>query len=234
MQGKSPASDVAGDAEFRALITSGKVSNVEIIREAGGKTYVSGQRSDASRPVGADLQSAPAQDAGREASPSSSFTYYVTPGTEKLEDFLRENGVDFKVVYKSAIGMELLVQFLPVLLFFGLLYFLFYRQMKGGPLNFGRSRAHLSNNNASKPKVTFDNVAGVETAKEEVQEIIEFLKAPDKFAKLGAKIPRGVLLMGPPGTGKTLLAKAIAGEAGVPFFSISGSDFVEMFVGVGA
>ncbi|MBP5543881.1 MAG: AAA family ATPase, partial [Kiritimatiellae bacterium] len=224
MQGKSPASDVAGDAEFRALITSGKVSNVEIIREAGGKTYVSGQRSDA----------AGVRPAGEGSNPEQRFTYYVTPGTEKLEDFLRENGVDFKVVYKSAIGMELLVQFLPVLLFFGLLYFLFYRQMKGGPLNFGRSRAHLSNNNASKPKITFDNVAGVETAKEEVQEIIEFLKAPDKFAKLGAKIPRGVLLMGPPGTGKTLLAKAIAGEAGVPFFSISGSDFVEMLVGVGA
>ena len=233
IKGAEPQSNVAGDAEFRALIVSGKVADVEIIREAGGKTYVSGVRTDEApfatqpRPSGGGLFR-PSQ-----AAQQKRFTYYVTPGTEKLEEFLRSQGVDFKVVYKSAIGMELLVQFLPVLLFFGLLYFLFYKQMKGGPLGFGKSRAHMTGGGA-KPKVTFANVAGVETAKEEVQEIIEFLKAPEKFAKLGAKIPRGVLLMGPPGTGKTLLAKAIAGEAGVPFFSISGSDFVEMFVGVGA
>ena len=233
IKGAEPQSDVAGDAEFRALIVSGKVADVEIIREAGGKTYVSGIRTDE-----APFASQPRPSGGGLFRPSQAaqqkrFTYYVTPGTEKLEEFLRSQGVDFKVVYKSAIGMELLVQFLPILLFFGLLYFLFYKQMKGGPLGFGKSRAHMTGGGA-KPKVTFANVAGVETAKEEVQEIIEFLKAPEKFAKLGAKIPRGVLLMGPPGTGKTLLAKAIAGEAGVPFFSISGSDFVEMFVGVGA
>ena len=233
IKGAEPQSNVAGDAEFRALIVSGKVADVEIIREAGGKTYVSGVRTDE-----APFASQPRPSGGGLFRPSQAaqqkrFTYYVTPGTEKLEEFLRSQGVDFKVVYKSAIGMELLVQFLPILLFFGLLYFLFYKQMKGGPLGFGKSRAHMTGGGA-KPKVTFANVAGVETAKEEVQEIIEFLKAPEKFAKLGAKIPRGVLLMGPPGTGKTLLAKAIAGEAGVPFFSISGSDFVEMFVGVGA
>ena len=233
IKGAEPQSDVAGDAEFRALIVSGKVADVEIIREAGGKTYVSGIRTDE-----APFASQPRPSGGGLFRPSQAaqqkrFTYYVPPGTEKLEEFLRAQGVDFKVVYKSAIGMELLVQFLPILLFFGLLYFLFYKQMKGGPLGFGKSRAHMTGGGA-KPKVTFANVAGVETAKEEVQEIIEFLKAPEKFAKLGAKIPRGVLLMGPPGTGKTLLAKAIAGEAGVPFFSISGSDFVEMFVGVGA
>ena len=218
--------DVVADAEFRSLATTGAIANVEIVRESGGKTYVTGDR----RPSGGLSRQSPS---GAVEAPAPRFTYYVTPGTEKLEEFLRANDIDFKVTYKSALGMELLIQFLPIVLFFGLLYFLYYKQMRGGPLGFGRSRAHLSGG-AAKPKVTFANVAGVETAKAEVQEIIEFLKAPGKFAKLGAKIPRGVLLMGPPGTGKTLLAKAIAGEAGVPFFSISGSDFVEMFVGVGA
>ena len=99
-------------------------------------------------------------------------------------------------------------------------------------LSFGKSKAKLSS--SSQKKVTFKDVAGVDEAKEELQEIIEFLKEPQKFQKLGGRIPKGVLLMGPPGTGKTLLARAVAGEANVPFFSISGSDFVEMFVGVGA
>jgi cell division protease FtsH len=125
---------------------------------------------------------------------------------------------------------------LPVL-FFILLWFLLFRQFKGaaGPGNifaFGRSRARLATK--EQRRVTFDDVAGIEEAEEEVKEIIEFLKNPGKFKKIGARIPRGVILIGPPGTGKTLLAKAIAGEAEVPFFSISGSDFVEMFVGVGA
>ena len=111
----------------------------------------------------------------------------------------------------------------------------FMRQMQSGgnkALSFGKSKAKLSS--SSQKKVTFKDVAGVDEAKEELQEIIEFLKEPQKFQKLGGRIPKGVLLMGPPGTGKTLLARAIAGEANVPFFSISGSDFVEMFVGVGA
>ena len=109
------------------------------------------------------------------------------------------------------------------------------RQMqggKGGAMGFGRSKAKLLNE--AQGKVTFNDVAGVEEAKEEVEEIVEFLKDPKKFSRLGGKIPKRALLIGPPGTGKTLLAKAIAGEANVPFFSISGSDFVEMFVGVGA
>jgi cell division protease FtsH len=109
------------------------------------------------------------------------------------------------------------------------------RQMQSGgnkALSFGKSRARM--HSSQQKKVTFKDVAGVEEAKEELQEIIEFLREPQKFQKLGGRIPKGVLLMGPPGTGKTLLARAIAGEANVPFFSISGSDFVEMFVGVGA
>jgi cell division protease FtsH len=127
-----------------------------------------------------------------------------------------------------------LLQWVPMLLFIGVWIF-FMRQMQGGgakALSFGKARARLISEKQN--KITFQDVAGVEEAKEELREIIEFLKDPPKFQKLGGKIPKGVLLVGPPGTGKTLLAKAIAGEANVPFFSISGSDFVEMFVGVGA
>jgi cell division protease FtsH len=130
--------------------------------------------------------------------------------------------------------LAVLLTWAPVLLIVGLWIF-FMRQMQSGgnrALSFGKSKAKLLN--ASGKKVTFKDVAGVEEAKEELQEIVEFLKEPQKFQKLGGRIPKGVLLMGPPGTGKTLLARAIAGEANVPFFSISGSDFVEMFVGVGA
>ena len=126
------------------------------------------------------------------------------------------------------------LQWVPMLLFIGVWIF-FMRQMQGGgakALSFGKARARLISEKQN--KITFQDVAGVEEAKEELREIIEFLKDPPKFQKLGGKIPKGVLLVGPPGTGKTLLAKAIAGEANVPFFSISGSDFVEMFVGVGA
>jgi cell division protease FtsH len=130
--------------------------------------------------------------------------------------------------------LAIVLQWVPMLLFIGVWIF-FMRQMQGGgakALSFGKARARLVSEKQN--KVTFQDVAGVDEAKEELREIIEFLKDPPKFQKLGGKIPKGVLLVGPPGTGKTLLAKAIAGEANVPFFSISGSDFVEMFVGVGA
>jgi len=128
----------------------------------------------------------------------------------------------------------LLINFLPLLLFGGLLFFLF-RSARGAnsqALSFGRSRARVFP--ANMPTVTFDDVAGVDEAKQELHEVVDFLKSREKFQSLGARIPRGVLLIGPPGTGKTLLARAVAGQAGVPFFSISGSEFVEMFVGVGA
>jgi cell division protease FtsH len=128
----------------------------------------------------------------------------------------------------------LLISFLPLVLFGGLIFF-FMRQAQGSnaqAMSFGKSRARTFSGN--RPTVTFADVAGVDEAKEELQEVVEFLKYPEKFAALGARIPRGVLLLGPPGTGKTLLSRAVAGEAGVPFFSISGSEFVEMFVGVGA
>ncbi|MEX2159567.1 MAG: ATP-dependent zinc metalloprotease FtsH [Dehalococcoidia bacterium] len=146
------------------------------------------------------------------------------------------NGIDVAVKKGGGWGnyAGILLTFLPLLLFGGIIIF-FMRQAQGSnnqAMNFGKSRARTFAGN--RPTVTFVDVAGVVEAKEELQEVVEFLKYPEKFAALGARIPRGVLLLGPPGTGKTLLARAVAGEAGVPFFSISGSEFVEMFVGVGA
>ena len=136
---------------------------------------------------------------------------------------------------KVSYGPMILFTFLPILLILGILYFLFRQQMKmagRGAMSFGKSKAKMMS--LDKNKITFKNVAGVEEAKEEVWEIVDFLKDPKKFQRLGGRIPKGVLMVGAPGTGKTLLARAIAGEADVPFFTISGSDFVEMFVGVGA
>jgi cell division protease FtsH len=130
---------------------------------------------------------------------------------------------------------QIAAQVIPILIIMGVLYFLFVRQLRQagrGALNFGKSRAKLLTRD--RDKVTFGDVAGCDEAKEEVSEVVEFLKDPKKFTKMGGRIPKGILMVGPPGTGKTLLAKAVAGEADVPFFSISGSDFVEMFVGVGA
>ena len=164
------------------------------------------------------------------------FTTF-SPNYPNLVEKLSEKGVNITASPKedkmpSLLGI--LLSWFPMLLLIGVWIF-FMRQMqggKGGAMGFGRSKAKLLNEATG--KVTFNDVAGVEEAKEEVEEIVEFLRDPKKFSRLGGKIPKGALLIGPPGTGKTLLAKAIAGEANVPFFSISGSDFVEMFVGVGA
>ncbi len=166
----------------------------------------------------------------------TNFTSTVNSSSENLPKLLEENKVPFeyKQVDKISFWQQALLSWLPFVLLVGI-FFLFMRQIQvggGKAMSFGKSRARLMNESAH--KVTFKDVAGVDEAKEELQEIIAFLKDPKKFTRLGGRIPKGVLLMGPPGTGKTLLAKAIAGEAGVPFFSISGSDFVEMFVGVGA
>jgi cell division protease FtsH len=158
------------------------------------------------------------------------------PGDFDLLEKLRQNNsvnIEYKEVSENILLM-VMTSWLPMLVLIGIWIF-FMRQMQGGgnkALSFGKSRARLLNENQK--KVTFSDVAGVEEAKEELTEIIDFLKDPQKFQRLGGRIPKGVLLVGPPGTGKTLLARAIAGEADVPFFNISGSDFVEMFVGVGA
>jgi len=167
--------------------------------------------------------------------------------TIKFTDFLNEDtmkswqeqasaqGTSWDVKPASTVWTTLLVNIVPLILIFGLIWFFMFRQMQGGSnkaMSFGKSRARLANQ--SEKVASFEDVAGVDEAKEELQEVIEFLKDPKRFTNLGGKIPRGVLLVGPPGSGKTLLARAVAGEANVPFFSISGSDFVEMFVGVGA
>ena len=157
-----------------------------------------------------------------------------------LVDIFQNAGVatDVKIVVKGASGVSnflgIIINFLP-LIFFGAILLFMMRQAQGSgsqAMSFGKSKARVSLGN--KPGVTFGDVAGADEAKLELEEVVDFLKHPERFLSLGAKIPRGVLLIGPPGTGKTLLAKAVAGEAGVPFFSISGSEFVEMFVGVGA
>src|SRR5210317_1801672 len=166
----------------------------------------------------------------------NSFSTYA-PNDPNLIEKLSDKGVSISaapIEEKMPSLFGVLLSWFPMLLLIAVWIF-FMRQMqggKGGAMGFGRSKAKMMNE--LKGKVTFNDVAGVEEAKEEVEEIVEFLKDPKKFSRLGGKIPRGALLVGPPGTGKTLLARAIAGEAGVPFFTISGSDFVEMFVGVGA
>ena len=201
-------------AEFDASVTNRSITKCEVLCDsAKGIASISGERTVA----------------GKKGVRFHLDRHY----SDAFDKALVDNDVPVK--YPSTVWMQLLLEALPIVLFIGLLYFIFMRSARSagmGAMNFGKSRAKMLSQD--KQKVTFANVAGIKEAMEEVEEIIAFLKAPQKFQKLGGRIPKGVLLLGPPGTGKTLLAKAIAGEAGVPFFSISGSDFIEMFVGVGA
>ena len=195
-------------SEFMNEVESGKITEVTIQGDLISGTYLDGR----------------------------SFQTMTPSKDQDLIRILREKGVRIVVVAPEQTSwyMNILISWFPMILLLGIWIF-FMRQMQAGggkAMSFGKSKARLMNED--KNKVTFKDVAGVDEAKEELREIIEFLREPQKFNKLGGKIPKGVLLIGPPGTGKTLLAKAIAGEASVPFFSISGSDFVEMFVGVGA
>jgi len=203
-------------SEFLDQVDKGQVTEVEI---RGDEIY------------GRSTDTPPAHTLG-----ASPFNFVTTsPGYDDLVKVLRAKSIKIKAVSPNQGGIwAALLGWLPFLLLIGMWWF-FYRQMQAGgnkAMSFGKSRARLLNPQAK--RVTFQDVAGVDEAKEELGEIIDFLKDPQKFQKLGGKIPKGVLLMGPPGTGKTLLARAVAGEAEVPFFTISGSDFVEMFVGVGA
>ncbi|MBI4342839.1 MAG: AAA family ATPase, partial [Candidatus Omnitrophica bacterium] len=164
----------------------------------------------------------------------TTFSVFVVPRDEELFRLLRQNVPTFDVQPPQAGFMGILMALSPWIIFLAIMWFVMRSSQGGGRLlAFGKSRARLISPETH-TRVTFDDVAGIDEAKEELREIIEFLKDPKRFQRLGGKIPKGVLLIGLPGTGKTLLAKAVAGEANVPFYSISGSDFVEMFVGVGA
>ncbi|HKD44503.1 MAG TPA: ATP-dependent zinc metalloprotease FtsH, partial [Candidatus Angelobacter sp.] len=171
---------------------------------------------------------------GKFKNDKTAFHVVVPPNYSEMYKPMRDHGVNITVKDANGGSYTWLINLLPFVLL-GALWFIMIRQMQTGgnkALSFGKSRARLLS--MQQKKVTFKDVAGVDEAKEELREIIEFLREAQKFQKLGGRIPKGVLLVGPPGTGKTLLARAVAGEANVPFFSISGSDFVEMFVGVGA
>lgn len=200
-------------SQFIEQVNKGEIDNVNIEGSVVGGYVVKGERTDKT----AFFTNAPLDD--------------------KLIQTLLDKKVRVKVTpeEKPSVFQSVLFSLLPVMLLIGAWFYFMRLQSgggKGGAFSFGKSRAKLLEKNAN--KVTFADVAGCDEAKEEVQEIVDYLKAPDRYQSLGGRVPRGILLAGSPGTGKTLLAKAIAGEAGVPFFSISGSDFVEMFVGVGA
>jgi cell division protease FtsH len=213
------------ELNFVQLVEEGKVDKCKIVHDMAGPLFVEGTLKE-----GETLNKA-----GTEEKVSGEFKTFIASADREFLDWLRQNGVEANIPPQNPMIWHLVTSILPIVVIFGLLYFLFIRQVRQaghGAMSFGKSRARLLNRDRN--KVTFKNVAGIDEAEEEVQEIIDFLKDPKKFQALGGRIPKGVMLMGPPGTGKTLLAKAIAGEAEVPFFSISGSDFVEMFVGVGA
>ena len=222
-------------SEFLTLVNAGNVSSVQI----SGST-ITGQFLSPVPETLLTLTPGPTQTAG--PTPAAPVTYagFTTtfPDTEGdttfMSTLISHNVVINVTPPPSPIVSFLLSSILPLLLFVGVIFLILRRSSVGqsGIMNIGRSKAREYA--LDQPKVTFDDVAGVDEAKQELQEVVDFLRHPDKYHKIGARIPRGVLLVGPPGTGKTLMAKAVAGEAGVPFFSISASEFVEMFVGVGA
>ena len=206
--GDDPAKGISYSS-FRAKVAEGQVESVSI---------------------------APDKITGKLAN-GETFATVPVANDASLYELLEDRGVDVqgKQVEQPSLIMYMLINALPFLLILGIAFFVLRQMQKGsgsGAMGFGKSKAKLLNEKHG--KVTFEDVAGIDEAREDLQEIVEFLKDPNRFSRLGGKIPKGALLIGAPGTGKTLLARAIAGEAGVPFFSISGSDFVEMFVGVGA
>ena len=222
----APSAAVWTPAEFESRMQNGEIINATIIPEEDGMLTINGEYK-----LNSDEQKQSQLATGTIAS-SGKFTTRVLK-SEQLTNSLR--AIPAKVQPRDNWFTSLLTMVLPVLIIGVIIYILFSRQMKmanRSAMQFGKSRARMIL--PEDLKVKFADVAGADEAKEEIQEIVEFLKDPIKFKLLGGKIPRGCLLVGPPGTGKTLLAKAVACEAGVPFFSISGSDFVEMFVGVGA
>ncbi len=196
-------------SDFRAKVAEGTVSEVQVGEERISGRYKNGE----------------------------TFTTVPVPNDTTLQPLLQQNGVKYagRAPEEPNLLLYILVQALPFMLILGVAFFALRQVQKGGgsgAMGFGKSKAKLLTERQG--RVTFNDVAGIDEAREELEEIVEFLRDPHRFSKLGGQIPKGALLVGSPGTGKTLLARAIAGEAGVPFFTISGSDFVEMFVGVGA
>ena len=230
--GSGGASVALSTSEFDEVIAQGAVKSV-VARE--GSVNVTGEmlvKDVGELPEGVKKQLAELPQGTKSVRFKTTVTNNPEVEAERIRT-MREKGVDYTL--KEAPKWGIVSFILPIVLLFALGYFFFNRLSRnnmGMAQDFSRSRARKSD--PGEMKVTFADVAGCEEAKEETKELIDYLKDPDKFTKIGARIPRGVILVGPPGTGKTLIAKAIAGEAGVPFFSITGSDFVEMFVGVGA
>lgn len=217
-QGQERYQTITYSPDFVQLVEHGKVRSCEIVMESPGVNYVRGELMELDQ-----VTKQPRK-----------FKVDVII-SDSLPTWLSAHVGKVKIKPQNPYLWQIISGVVPFIIFVGLLYFLFARQMRmvgKGAMSFGKSPARQLTRDRN--KITFKDVAGIDEAKEEVQEIIEFLKDPKKFQKLGGRIPKGVMLVGPPGTGKTLLAKAIAGEAQVPFFTISGSDFVEMFVGVGA
>lgn len=214
--------------EYQQLLENGKIESAVIKKSEINNYYFHGKLKQEE-----ELQVAP----GKRIKTKKFVVFLPEAGSPENIQKWNEKGINFTFEEKHSAWWTALMTLLPWIIIFGLWIF-FMRRMQGGAggtkgiFNFGKSRVRIFTENL--PKVTFKDVAGCDEAKQELQEIIEFLKEPSKFQRLGARIPRGVLLLGPPGTGKTLLARAVAGEAGVPFLSISGAEFVEMFVGVGA
>ena len=213
--------------QYEKLLNNDKIASAKIIKSDVNDYYF---KAELKNEVNLDI-------GGKTQKVKNISVYLPEPIIKEQEEIWKQKGIDFTFEKDSNEWVNILVGFLPWILIIGV-WVLIMRKFQGqgggsrGIFSFGKSKAKLISQSGT--RITFKDVAGADEAKLELQEIIEFLKEPSKFQKLGGKIPRGVLLLGPPGTGKTLLARAVAGEAGVPFFSISGADFVEMFVGVGA
>ncbi len=232
----TPAQKEIGQSELKVMLKNQEVSKIELINREDAEIYLNEK--------GLKHYFPEVKTSGTGTTDMPSY-YFKIGSLERFEEMVEtsqegiNNPIDIKHVKKSRWGMEILSWIVPMLILIVFWLFLMRGMGKGmgggGQIfNIGKSKAQLYDKDNPNAKVTFKDVAGLEEAKVEIMEIVDFLKNPTKYTKLGGKIPKGVLLVGPPGTGKTLLAKSVAGEANVPFFSLSGSDFVEMFVGVGA
>ena len=226
-------------SDYMKYLSEGDVKKTEVINERVARVYLTSEAKEKA----VHKKSGDSDFLSTGTSPDYSFNIgSLEKFQTDVEDIEKENNVKANLTFENEQNYlgEILITLLPFVLIIGIWIFIMRKMSSGGAggaggqiFNIGKSKAKLFDQNTD-VKTSFKNVAGLEGAKEEVQEIVDFLKQPEKYTSLGGKIPKGALLVGPPGTGKTLLAKAVAGEAKVPFFSLSGSDFVEMFVGVGA